>query len=179
MLPSKTELLPSGSNQPSSPASSTNSSPTRPTASYYERNQRNYAEIERNPEIIKSFPAADEGKAREGASKRLSFEELEEPIGSRRIEDEPSNDPAQEITQEEIEQYSRIKCTVCGNSIPNDEIDLHSRTCSLEAVPNHKIFVDKWSIACGSMTAEEQRTFLVMRRKEELHQVNTSIMLLH
>lgn len=75
------------------------------------------------------------------------------------------------LTEEEIEQYSRIKCCVCGELVAPDEVAAHSRECVLEPAPNLRLRLDKWCIASTSMTPSEQRAFLHMRRTEELSRV--------
>jgi len=75
------------------------------------------------------------------------------------------------LTEEEIEEYSRIKCCVCGARVRPDEVAEHSRRCVLEPAPNLRLQLDKWCIASASMTPAEQRAFLHMRRTEELARV--------
>jgi len=77
------------------------------------------------------------------------------------------------LTEEEIEEYSRIKCCVCGERIQPEEVAEHSRRCVLEPAPNLRLQLDKWCIASASMTPSEQRAFLHMRRTEELARVET------
>eukprot|EP00933_Yihiella_yeosuensis_P068595 TRINITY_DN74366_c0_g1_i1.p1 TRINITY_DN74366_c0_g1~~TRINITY_DN74366_c0_g1_i1.p1 ORF type:complete len:320 (-),score=70.91 TRINITY_DN74366_c0_g1_i1:83-1042(-) len=75
------------------------------------------------------------------------------------------------LTEDEIEEYSRIKCCVCGERVNAEEVAEHSRICVLAPAPNLKLSLDKWCIASANMTADEQRTFLHMRRTEELASV--------
>jgi len=75
------------------------------------------------------------------------------------------------LTEDEIAEYSRIKCCVCGQRVDPEEVAEHSRRCVLEPAPNMKLQLDKWCIASANMTAAEQRTFLHMRRTEELANV--------
>jgi len=75
------------------------------------------------------------------------------------------------LTDEEIEEYSRIKCCVCGERVSPEEVAEHSRQCVLEPAPNLRLQLDKWCIASASMTPAEQRAFLHMRRTEELAKV--------
>mmetsp|Transcript_67108 Transcript_67108/g.216466 ORF Transcript_67108/g.216466 Transcript_67108/m.216466 type:complete len:339 (-) Transcript_67108:45-1061(-) len=75
------------------------------------------------------------------------------------------------LTEEEIEEYSRIKCCVCGERVDPEEVAEHSRTCVLAPAPNLRLQLDKWCIASASMTVAEQRAFLHMRRTEELARV--------
>eukprot|EP00931_Biecheleriopsis_adriatica_P048611 TRINITY_DN28103_c0_g1_i1.p1 TRINITY_DN28103_c0_g1~~TRINITY_DN28103_c0_g1_i1.p1 ORF type:complete len:333 (+),score=75.38 TRINITY_DN28103_c0_g1_i1:82-1080(+) len=81
-------------------------------------------------------------------------------------------DPAASgLTEDEIEEYSRIKCCVCGMRVKAEEVAEHSRICVLEPAPNLQLQLDKWCIASANMTPAEQRTFLHMRRTEELAKV--------
>eukprot|EP00930_Biecheleria_cincta_P058429 TRINITY_DN44267_c0_g1_i1.p1 TRINITY_DN44267_c0_g1~~TRINITY_DN44267_c0_g1_i1.p1 ORF type:complete len:335 (-),score=76.38 TRINITY_DN44267_c0_g1_i1:38-1042(-) len=75
------------------------------------------------------------------------------------------------LTEDELAEYSRIKCCVCGQRVLPDEVAEHSRTCVLEPAPNLQLQLDKWLIASAHMTPEEQRSFLVMRRTAELANV--------
>lgn len=75
------------------------------------------------------------------------------------------------LTEEEIEEYSRIKCYVCGEQVFPKDIAAHSRACTLDAAPNLQLRLDKWCIAAATMTLHEQRAFVQMRRKEELSRV--------
>jgi len=75
------------------------------------------------------------------------------------------------LTEEEIEEYSKIKCNVCGAVIQPDEVEEHSRHCVLELAPHMRLQVDKWCIASASMLLSEQRQFVHMRRTEELSRV--------
>jgi len=75
------------------------------------------------------------------------------------------------LTEEEIEEYSRIKCCVCGERVHPEEVAEHSRLCVLEPSPNLRLQLDKWCIARAGMTTAEQRAFLHMRRTEELARV--------
>mmetsp|Transcript_21603 Transcript_21603/g.40671 ORF Transcript_21603/g.40671 Transcript_21603/m.40671 type:complete len:314 (+) Transcript_21603:97-1038(+) len=85
------------------------------------------------------------------------------------MEDVEDTDPI--LTQDEIEEYSRIKCCVCGQRVNAEEVAEHSRRCVLAPAPNLRLQLDKWSIISASMTASEQRAFLHMRRTEELAKV--------
>lgn len=75
------------------------------------------------------------------------------------------------LTEDEIEEYSRIKCYVCGERVLPEDVAKHSRGCTLEAAPNLRLELDKWCIASTQMTVEEQRNFIHMRRTEELARV--------
>lgn len=88
-----------------------------------------------------------------------------EPEGSAREEASPP------LTQDEIEEYSRIKCYVCGEQILPEDVKQHSRDCLLEPAPNLRLELDKWCIASTHMTMPEQRSFIHMRRTEELARV--------
>lgn len=77
------------------------------------------------------------------------------------------------LTGPEIEEYSRIKCCVCGERVLPDDVMEHSKICVLEPAPNLRLQLDKWCIASASMTIAEQRTFLHMRRTEELARVES------
>lgn len=79
--------------------------------------------------------------------------------------------PPGPLTQQEIEEYSRIKCSVCGERVLPDDIASHSRSCVLAPAPNLRLQLDKWCIASTNMTVHEQRAFLHMRRTEELARV--------
>lgn len=76
-----------------------------------------------------------------------------------------------DLTEDEIEEYSRIKCCVCGERVSPEEVAEHSRRCVLAPAPNLRLQLDKWCIASANMTPSEQRTFLHMRRTEELAKV--------
>jgi len=78
---------------------------------------------------------------------------------------------ADDVTEEEIEEYSRIRCCVCGANIAPEEVAAHSRECVLEPAPNLRLQLDKWCIASVNMTPAEQRNFIHMRRTEELARV--------
>lgn len=82
-----------------------------------------------------------------------------------------NNRSTQPLTEEEIEEYSRIKCCVCGDLVLPDKVAEHSRKCVLAPAPHLRLQLDKWCIASANMTSAEQRTFLHMRRTEELAQV--------
>ncbi|CEL97738.1 unnamed protein product [Vitrella brassicaformis CCMP3155] len=95
-------------------------------------------------------------------------------------------------SEEELERYSRVKCSVCGQRVELSDIDKHSRVCVVEPIwprdskgrgeegergegegagapQRSKIDgQDKWSIAVAGMTSEERQIYLSMRRKEEL-----------
>ena len=43
----------------------------------------------------------------------------------------------------------------------------------LAPAPNHVLQLDKWCIAAATMTADEKRVYLSMRRREELARVET------
>eukprot|EP00435_Cladocopium_sp_Y103_P054000 s848_g17.t1 len=75
------------------------------------------------------------------------------------------------LTAAEIEEYSRIKCCVCGERVKAEDVAEHSRRCVLEPAPNLRLQLDKWRIVSTSMTPSEQRAFLHMRRTEELAKV--------
>lgn len=75
------------------------------------------------------------------------------------------------LTQEEIEEHSRIKCCVCGERVKPEDVQKHSRHCVLAPAPNLRLQLDKWCIASASMTQAEQRIFLHMRRTEELARI--------
>lgn len=75
------------------------------------------------------------------------------------------------LTEREIEEYSRIKCCVCGERIAPEDITKHSRECVLEPAPNLCLQLDKWCIVSAHMTPAEQRALLQMRRQEELSRV--------
>jgi len=75
------------------------------------------------------------------------------------------------LTEDEIEEYSRIKCYVCGERVLPEDVQSHSRQCTLAPAPNLRLELDKWCIASTSMTSEEQRSFVHMRRTEELSRV--------
>lgn len=75
------------------------------------------------------------------------------------------------LTPNEIEEYSRIKCCVCGERVLPEDVGQHSRDCILEAAPNLRLELDKWCIASTQMTESEQRSFIHMRRTEELARV--------
>jgi len=75
------------------------------------------------------------------------------------------------LTEDEIEEYSRIKCCVCGERVPAEEVAEHSRHCVLEPAPHLRLQLDKWCIASDNMTPAEQRTYVHMRRTEELARV--------
>mmetsp|Transcript_114846 Transcript_114846/g.335912 ORF Transcript_114846/g.335912 Transcript_114846/m.335912 type:complete len:345 (-) Transcript_114846:105-1139(-) len=83
----------------------------------------------------------------------------------------PSRAQQPPLTEEEIEEHSRIRCCVCGERVRPEEVAEHSRRCVLEPAPNLRLQLDKWCIASASMTPSEQRAFLHMRRTEELAQV--------
>lgn len=84
----------------------------------------------------------------------------------------PRNVPGQasDITDEEIEEWIHsIKCCVCGERVHPDEVAEHSRTCVLAPAPTQaRLQLDKWCIASATMTPAEQRSFLHLRRTEEL-----------
>lgn len=75
------------------------------------------------------------------------------------------------LTAAEIEEYSRIRCYVCGESVNPEDVAEHSRHCVLAPAPNLRLELDKWCIACTNMTVPEQRAFMHMRRTEELARV--------
>jgi hypothetical protein len=75
------------------------------------------------------------------------------------------------LTQDEIDEYSRIKCYVCGQLVLPEDVTSHSRQCILEPAPNLRLELDKWCIASTHMTVTEQRSFIHMRRTEELARV--------
>ncbi|CAK9114497.1 unnamed protein product [Durusdinium trenchii] len=75
------------------------------------------------------------------------------------------------LTADEIEEYSRIKCCVCGERVKADDVPEHSRRCVLAPAPNLQLQLDKWSIVSASLTPSEQRALLHMRRTEELAKV--------
>mmetsp|Transcript_6028 Transcript_6028/g.17481 ORF Transcript_6028/g.17481 Transcript_6028/m.17481 type:complete len:351 (+) Transcript_6028:75-1127(+) len=75
------------------------------------------------------------------------------------------------LSDDEIEEYSRIKCCVCGERVRPEEVAEHSRQCVLAPAPNLRLQLDKWCIASASLTVPEQRAFLHMRRTEELARV--------
>lgn len=75
------------------------------------------------------------------------------------------------LTAAEIEEYSRIKCYVCGENVPPEEVASHSKQCVLEPSPTLRLELDKWCIASVNMTANEQRDYIHMRRTEELARV--------
>jgi len=75
------------------------------------------------------------------------------------------------LNEEELEEFSRIKCYVCGETISPEDITSHSKVCVLEAAPNLRLTLDKWCIASSNMTLAEQRAFVQMRRTEELERV--------
>ncbi|CAJ1438533.1 unnamed protein product [Effrenium voratum] len=79
--------------------------------------------------------------------------------------------PRPALTAAEIEEYSRIKCCVCGERVKAEDVPEHSRSCVLAPAPNLRLQLDKWCIVSASMTPSEQRTFLHMRRTEELAKV--------
>mmetsp|Transcript_10105 Transcript_10105/g.29906 ORF Transcript_10105/g.29906 Transcript_10105/m.29906 type:complete len:330 (+) Transcript_10105:81-1070(+) len=82
-----------------------------------------------------------------------------------------SEAPQAPLTEEEIAEYSRIRCNVCGETIQPDEVEEHSRHCVLELAAHMRLHNDKWSIASDGMTLPEQREFVKMRRTEELARV--------
>lgn len=84
-------------------------------------------------------------------------------------EEKKKGEPA--LTQQEIEEFSRIKCCVCDTFVAPDDIRSHSQNCVLAPAPNHLLQLDKWAIAAATMTEEEQRQFCQMRRKEERQRV--------
>jgi len=84
-------------------------------------------------------------------------------------DDSPEASPP--LTDEEIEEYSRIKCYVCGQYVLPEDVKQHGRECILEPAPNLRLELDKWCIAAGNMTVPEQRSFVQMRRTEELVRV--------
>lgn len=75
------------------------------------------------------------------------------------------------LTEREIEEYSRIKCCVCGEQVAPEDIQKHSWKCVLEPVPNLSLTLDKWCIVAANMTPAEQLAFVRMRREEELMRV--------
>lgn len=75
------------------------------------------------------------------------------------------------LTDEEIEQFQQIKCCICGEVVPPDRIAEHSRRCVLEPAPNLRLQLDKWCIASDGMTPAEQRSFLHLRRTQELERI--------
>jgi len=75
------------------------------------------------------------------------------------------------LTEDEIEEYSRIKCYVCGERVLPEDVKSHGRQCILAPAPNLRLELDKWCIASTNMTIEEQRSFVHMRRTEELSRV--------
>lgn len=85
------------------------------------------------------------------------------------LDESPKASPP--LTEEEIEEYSRIKCYVCGERVLPEDVKQHSRDCILEPAPNLRLELDKWWIASASMTVPEQRSFVQMRRTEELARV--------
>jgi len=85
------------------------------------------------------------------------------------LEEKAKENPA--LTDEEIEEYSRIKCYVCGQRVLPEDVQAHSRQCILEPAPNLRLELDKWCIAAVNMTVPEQRSFVQMRRTEELARV--------
>eukprot|EP00747_Dinoflagellata_sp_TGD_P185826 gnl/TRDRNA2_/TRDRNA2_42572_c0_seq1.p1 gnl/TRDRNA2_/TRDRNA2_42572_c0~~gnl/TRDRNA2_/TRDRNA2_42572_c0_seq1.p1 ORF type:complete len:339 (+),score=77.01 gnl/TRDRNA2_/TRDRNA2_42572_c0_seq1:110-1126(+) len=75
------------------------------------------------------------------------------------------------LTQEEIDEYSTIRCSICGNVVDPDDIAQHSRFCVLAPAPNLRLQLDKWCIVSANMTIPEQRALVQMRRVEELARV--------
>jgi len=75
------------------------------------------------------------------------------------------------LTSEEIEEFSRIKCCVCDTFVAPEDITKHSKNCVVAPAPNHLLQLDKWSIAAATLTEEEQRQYLHLRRKEELTRI--------
>lgn len=69
------------------------------------------------------------------------------------------------LTEEEIAEWSQIRCAVCGQHVSPEAIAAHSLSCVL--VPQ----LDKWCNVSATMTAQEKKVFLQMRRREELAQV--------
>merc|ERR1719487_1094 len=67
------------------------------------------------------------------------------------------------LTDQEVADFSRIKCCVCGKQIDPDEIAAHSKVCVLAPAPNHVLQLDKWCIVSATMTADEKRVYLSMR----------------
>ena len=45
---------------------------------------------------------------------------------------------------QEIEEYSRIKCCVCGERVAAEEVAEHSRRCVLAPAPKLRLQLDKW-----------------------------------
>jgi len=72
------------------------------------------------------------------------------------------------LSDEEIAEYSRIKCCVCGGYVLPEEVAEHSKLCVLEPVANLQLQLDKWFIASANLTRDEQRQLVELRRTEEL-----------
>jgi hypothetical protein len=82
-----------------------------------------------------------------------------------------TGDADRPLTKEEIEEYSRIKCQLCGEYVAPEDVTAHSRRCVLEPAPNLRLQLDKWVIASANMIPGDLRTFMNMRRTEELARV--------
>lgn len=109
--------------------------------------------------------ATEDHPAKESASRTSAFMSGAEAGG---LGLEPEDRP---LTQEEIEDYSRVKCYICGKLVLPEDIAQHSRVCVLAPAPNLRLQLDKWVIASANMTPVEQETFVQMRRTEELSRV--------
>jgi len=86
-------------------------------------------------------------------------------------DDDGEEDPNRPLTEEEIEEYSRVKCYICGDHIAPEDIAQHSRKCVLAPAPNLRLELDKWIIASANMSPVDLRSLMQMRRTEELARV--------